>query len=169
MQQMKLVGYRQMPSRKELQTMLANTRASGFEATYADVKKAFADDVGAEIWKNDSYQCLKKDAREAHMLNPSAPDAWYLSFKRFDGQQVNIYRDIQQIKNDVVGKEHEGIMIYPATSREIDTVNQYHMFVSPVPGAWVPYGFFAGRHIADWSVGGSQTPRETQDSPAHDD
>ena len=52
-------------------------------------------------------------------------DMFWLSIKRRDRAPVHDWRELQQIKNMIVGDEHEGFEVYPAESRLVDTANQY--------------------------------------------
>jgi hypothetical protein len=54
--------------------------------------------------------------------------AW-LSIKRRDREVIRDWRELQAIKNAIVGPEHEGFELYPAESRLVDTANQFHLFV----------------------------------------
>jgi hypothetical protein len=68
-------------------------------------------------------------------------DVIWLSIKRRDKAPVHDWRDLQVIKNLIVGPEHEGFEIYPAESRLVDTANQYHVFVFLDPKVRLPVGF----------------------------
>ena len=52
----------------------------------------------------------------------------YLSVKRIDRKPFHDWRAMQRIKNSVLGPEWEGVEMYPAESRLVDTSNQYHLF-----------------------------------------
>lgn len=64
----------------------------------------------------------------------------HLSIKRRDREPVTDWRDKQWIKNQIAGPEAEGVELYPAESRLVDTANQYHIFCIP-PGCRFPFGF----------------------------
>jgi hypothetical protein len=51
-----------------------------------------------------------------------------LSIKRHDKEAFHDWRVFQRIKNAILGEEWEGVEIYPAESRLVDTCNQYHLF-----------------------------------------
>ena len=72
---------------------------------------------------------------------PMAAGVIWLSIKRRDKAPVHDWRDLQVIKNLIVGPEHEGFEIYPAESRLVDTANQYHVFVFLDPKVRLPVGF----------------------------
>jgi hypothetical protein len=65
----------------------------------------------------------------------------HLSIKRHDKAPIHDWRDLQEIKNLLVGPEHEAIELYPAESRLVDTANQYHLWVLADDGRRFPFGF----------------------------
>src|SRR5262245_4281241 len=69
----------------------------------------------------------------------------HLSIKDIDKTARHDFRDYQRIKNELCGPETEGIELYPAESRLVDTCNQFHMYVLPHR---LPFGF-SERLIAD--------------------
>jgi hypothetical protein len=81
----------------------------------------------------------------------------HLSIKRNDKECVHDWRDLQRIKNEICGPEHEAIELYPAESRLVDQANQYHLWVMP-EGGMVPVGWFEGRIIG--------TPKEAAETGA---
>ena len=86
---------------------------------------------GEKIYLNDRYQV---DVREL-------PEGWlWLSFKRRDKQAIHDWREIQEVKNGIVGKEREAVELYPAESRLVDTSNQFHLFALP-EGEKFPFGY----------------------------
>lgn len=82
----------------------------------------------------------------------------HLSIKRLDKDRVGRerYRDFMRIKDQLVGPDHEGVEIYPARSREIDSANQYHIWVFADPSIRVPFGFNDGRFVDGDSVGNAR-------------
>lgn len=63
----------------------------------------------------------------------------HLSIKDHDRSARHDWRDLQRIKNELVGPECDAIEIYPAESRLVDAANQYHLFV--FLEAKIPLGF----------------------------
>lgn len=86
---------------------------------------------------------------------PMGPVAW-LSIKRNDRQTIHDWRELQLIKNLIMGEECEAVEIYPAESRLHDTANQYHLWCF-APGFRLPFGYDS-RLVCD----------ETQDKTAPD-
>lgn len=91
------------------------------------------------IYMNDRYQ-VKVDIVRAP-FGEELGDVFWLSIKRRDRAQVRDWRVLQQIKNMIVGDEHEGFEIYPAESRLVDTANQYHLWVLADPAVRLPVGY----------------------------
>ena len=113
----------------------------------AAIDQYFADMMRDEmIWMNDVYQ--------VNIRQPSK-ELLHLSIKRIDKKPIHDWRDIQQIKNELVGPENEGIELYPAESRRIDTANQFHIFCAIDTTFRFPIGFDGGRHVHDESIAGS--------------
>lgn len=92
-----------------------------------------------EIWVNSLYQV------NIRTLDPKESGFWpqvkHLSIKRRDKRVIHDWRDLQRIKNELVGSECEAIEIYPAESRLVDTANQYHLWVFNDPSFRFPMGF----------------------------
>lgn len=50
------------------------------------------------------------------------------------------WRELQRVKNAIVGVERDALELYPAEDRLVDTSNEYHLFVMPT-GERFPFGF----------------------------
>lgn len=64
-----------------------------------------------------------------------------LNIRRRDGAPIHDWRHLQQIKNELTNPECEGVEIYPAMSRLVDTSNKYHIWVFADPAFRLPFGF----------------------------
>ena len=71
----------------------------------------------------------------------------HLSVVRRDRSAIHDWRHLQRIKNELCGPEREGVELYPAESRLVDTNNQYHLWVAP-KGMSLPIGY-AGRDVSE--------------------
>jgi hypothetical protein len=114
-------------------------KATPVSATSPIVVAARAlDTTPYQIYKNNKYQVAvyQREASE-----PGWPAMIHLSIKRLDKQTVHDWRDLQRIKNELVGPEHEAVELYPAESRLVDSANQYHLFCLADPGVRFPFGF----------------------------
>lgn len=101
--------------------------------------EATVDDIwNDEIFVNSKYQVNKRAV-------PAEPNGFpaliWLSIKRRDKEPVHDWRDLQEIKDALVGAENEGFELYPAESRKVDTANQYHLWVFADPKVRLPVGF----------------------------
>jgi len=118
----------------------------------AEIKRLYEEELDVELWANDIYQVRidREPEKQAHIFN--TPDTRgvfiHLSIKRIDGSAVHSWRDLQEIKNQLVGVEHEAIEIYPAESRLVDTANQYHLWCFKEVGVGFPVGFHT-RNVMD--------------------
>lgn len=94
-----------------------------------------------EVWINNLYQ-----------VNISHPndEIIHLSIKRRDKKPLHDWRHLQMIKSILVGPENEGVELYPAESRVVDTANQYHLWVFKDPAFRLPLGYHEGR-VVDYS------------------
>lgn len=100
-----------------------------------------------EYFENGTYQVHRSQVFD----NGSWPPFIHLSIKRLDREVIHDWRDIQEIKNMLVGPENEGIEIYPAESRLVDCANQYHCWVFVDPTV---------RILVGWKTRMVMTPEE---------
>jgi hypothetical protein len=68
-----------------------------------------------QIWRNDRYQVHVRDMAPAVTDDAVLPMV-QMSIKRIDKQPIRDWRDVQQIKNQLVGPECEAVELYPAES-----------------------------------------------------
>lgn len=130
----------------------ATVRALFPQATDANYREEIAacvkrehEAANEEVWVNDTYQvAIRKNEMLAH-----------LSIKRIDRETIHDWRELQAIKSALVGAECEGVELYPAESRVVDTANQYHLWVAIDPAYRFPFGFNGGRIVDDKPVGKS--------------
>lgn len=115
-----------------------------------DVERLTREDT---VFINDIYQVAMRP------MEPSEGVKWppmvHLSIKRRDRQPIHDWRHLQRIKDELVGPECEGVELYPAESRVVDTANQYHLWVLTQAGTRFPFGFPHGvktEHARDKSV-----------------
>ena len=113
---------------------------------------------GAELWLNSRYQVAVR--RQAG--GPWGPMV-HLSVRRLDRAPLRDWRDLQRIKDDLVGPEAEGVELFPAESRLVDSANQYHIYA--FPAFRFPFGADDGRLVGD-SVTGRAVQRPFDDRPA---
>lgn len=119
----------------------------------------------AEIYVNNRY-CVIKEVQYAS--DPSLPPLIHLSLRHLDRRPLHDWRDLQRIKNELVHPHCEGLEVYPAEDRLVDTSNQYHLWVFADPTFRLSFGFHE-RLVAEgpYANGAVQRPWEPEARP-HD-
>ena len=92
-----------------------------------------------ELFVNEVYQVIRE----------RLGGWWHLSIKPLAKDRLSRWRDYQQIKNELVGPEHEAAELFPAESRLVDAADQYHLWVAADPAYRFPFGFDDGRFVGD--------------------
>jgi hypothetical protein len=80
-----------------------------------------------EVWVNDEYQ-VNIDRTPEHGFGPDT-EIWHVSVKRRGRPPIHDWRDLQAIKNTLVGGQYDAVELYPKQERTIDGANQYHLWV----------------------------------------
>jgi hypothetical protein len=104
-------------------------------------------EAATEYWINDLYQVAvhRYDADFFPVEQPMVQ----LNIRRRDGKPIfRDWRHFQRIKNELVGPECEGVEIYPAESRLVDTSNKFSIWCFTNPEMRVPFGWFQ-RDVSD--------------------
>jgi len=130
----------------------AVARATG--QPLAAVQAAVGDAQDVELWANSIYQVAVRRGPDS---------AVHLSIKRTDNAPVRDWRDLQRIKDELIGPECEAMELYPARSRLVDSANQFHLWGFSDPSFRFPVGF-TERLVADDDPQGPgmQRPFETE-------
>jgi hypothetical protein len=115
-----------------------------------------------EVWVNSRYivytRRIPSDDKSTFLM--------HLSIKRVDRDVIRDWRDLQRIKNELCGPEWEGVELFPAESRLVDTANQYHLWCFPFH---LPFGFLSGRLVSEAHYDKSrQRPWEDDDARPRD-
>lgn len=95
---------------------------------------------GRQLFLNPIYQVEMQEIQ----CPPPFGRTIYLSFKTRDKQPRHDWREMQRIKNELVGPEVEAVEIFPAEERLVDTSNQFHLFCFPeldFQDRHLPFGF----------------------------
>lgn len=124
---------------------------TSFEPAYMPpeiMKLAQAD----QVWLNNRYQVIARS-----FLLGDGVTMTHLSIKRRDKASIKDWRDLQRIKNEILGTDVEAVELYPNEDRLVDTANQYHLWALPA-GYTFPFGFGERlvTEITDGPVGESQ-------------
>ena len=80
-------------------------------------------------WENDQYYGTLRTYASGNALD-GGPYA-VIGITSKDETARHDWREFQQIKNDLVGKDWEGVELYPAESRLIDPSNRFYLFCFP--------------------------------------
>jgi hypothetical protein len=99
----------------------------------------------ARLYANETYRVEVRHA----------PPFIHLDIIRRDGAHCTNWRDFQQIKNEIIGPEYEGVELFPAESRLVDTSNEYHLWIAADPSFRFPFGY-ARRIIAEAGAWGGR-------------
>lgn len=118
-----------------------------------------------KVWINSRYQ-VNVYLNEAG--GNGFPAMHHLSIKRVDKEAIHDWRDLQRIKNDLIGPEHEAMELYPAETRLVDTSNQYHLWVLADPTMRFPLGF-TERFVGDGGAGGKDKAKQRPFEKVPDD
>jgi hypothetical protein len=78
-------------------------------------------------YMNNRYLVLVRRPKD----DPIMGRCIHLSIRRTDRGAARDWRDMQRIKNELVGPEVEAVELYPAESRLVDAANQYHLWCFP--------------------------------------
>lgn len=100
---------------------------------------------------NSRYQVAVTDGAAASV---------HLSIKRLDQGTIHDWRDLQRIKDELLGPHCEAVELYPARDRLVDLANQYHLWGVRDPTFRFPLGFQEGMAADTESGGAAQRPRD---------
>lgn len=133
-----------------LKLLPAKEQIAEFMAQYSmerkEAKSLYNAMLNDDVYLNDTYQVNITWKAPQHAFGPDI-DIVHLSIKRIDRAPIHDWRDLQEIKNELVGREREAIELYPSEARRVDTANQYHLWVLP-EGEFVSIGW-TGRLVMD--------------------
>lgn len=104
-----------------------------------------------QTWLNSRYAVTVYKSplpREQGMIGPGWPEMHWLSVRSNDRSAVHDWRDLQRIKNEIIGPTHEAVELYPSEDRLVDSANQYHLFVLVNPTVQFPFGYTAREVIS---------------------
>jgi hypothetical protein len=98
-----------------------------------------------DTYENDEYKVVvKQDKLNVEGREGTIGEIVWLSICRLDREAIHNWRDLQTIKNMLVGENCFGYEVYPAEDQLVDTANQYHLWCIP-NGASLQFGFKEGR------------------------
>ena len=126
------------------------------ERVFADIQKRYPDipkeaieeQISDETWGSDTYTV------NVHYQGGDRDGFVELAIHNHNRTTHVPWRHMQQIKNEILGEEREGVQIFPAESRLIDTANEYWIYVyptgkSPMFNRKTKLGMNYGRQVSD--------------------
>lgn len=114
-------------------------RRAELSAGQREMTKRF-DIEPAHVWRNEIYEVWAYELGDGGGMHP--PMVW-LSIKRHDREPLRDWRELQRIKNELVGRECEAVELFPAESRLVDTSNQFHLWCLTNKRDRFPFGYQA--------------------------
>ena len=103
----------------------------------------YAKDGWIEVWENNIYLVIIYRGE----LVPCAPNlrtqapVW-LSIRRIQrGKLPRDWRDLQRIKNEILGADFELVELFPNEERLVDESDQTHLWGFELPGLKFPFGY----------------------------
>ncbi len=139
-------------TRAEYIGLSAEKIAADFGVSIEDARRHALAMASDEVFLSDTHQVARKTV-DTH-LGPMV----HLSIKRRDRSPIHDWRELQEIKNELIGAECEAVEIYPAESRLVDSANQYHLWGFADPSFRLPFGF--DRRFVTDTPGGNAVQRE---------
>lgn len=97
--------------------------------------------AGARYFRDADHLVFIADAHALNCAPADSPPMWWMRVYRHDGQPlVNHWRELQAIKNELIGPEHQGVEFYPPERELRDGENSYHLFVFKDPADRLAFG-----------------------------
>ncbi|HEY6912485.1 MAG TPA: hypothetical protein VI356_24100 [Myxococcales bacterium] len=112
-------------------------------------------EAGAARWFANSIYVVRMIALRGE---PPFGTTVCLTIRTHDHQARHDWRELQRIKNDLMGKTVEAVEVYPSEERVVDNSNYYHLFCFPqlaTEDGWLPFGF-TERLVTDGPVAGAK-------------
>jgi hypothetical protein len=95
------------------------------------------DNGRSRMFTNGKYTAIRTPLQDTH-----GSPMMMLSVRRDDRRAIMDWRDLQWVKNQLLGEETEAVQLFPAESRLVDSANQYFLFAYNLQPSFVfPFGF----------------------------
>lgn len=102
-----------------------------FGLTEKEAKRQIERHKRQQVYRSSYYQVAVERIGNTNKRDGAAPYLIELSIKRNDRGAIIDWRELQRIKNAIVGDETEAVQLFPAESRVVDTANQYWLYALP--------------------------------------
>ncbi len=144
MQKFKKVEKQEISIATDLVAQMMETFSMSKEEVIAGLIKRH---LTTETYENDEYKVVVKQSKlNAEGREGTIGEIVWLSICRLDREAIHNWRDLQTIKNMLVGENCFGYEVYPAEDQLVDTANNYHLWCLP-NGTHLPFGFHEGRKV----------------------
>ena len=111
-------------------------------------------------FRNSRYNVTRMESVDSG--DPEASKIVHLSISRNDREAFGDWRDLQRVKNELVGPHWEAVELYPAEQRLVDGANQRHLWCFPIR---LPFGFDRRLVMETSSHGAKQRPFDDDNRP----
>ena len=97
-----------------------------------------------QFWSNSHYLVFTRVIEPSSeydrdkVIDPDGPPMVHLSMRTVENDTRHDWREMQRVKNAILGPDWEGVELYPAESRVVDTANQFHLWCVQFT---FPFGF----------------------------
>jgi hypothetical protein len=113
------------------------------ELTREVIDQLIEHSIAGQIFKNDTYQVQIMPVPKSE----DWPEMVQLSIKRLDREPIHDWRELQTIKNELVGPYNEAVELYPSEQRIVDTANQYFLYCLTDPEISFPFGIVPAKPV----------------------
>ena len=120
--------------------------------TKRQAKRQFKETCKEIFYANELYQAT---VDYSHWDAKSREGYIYISLKNHKRTTNVSWQHKQWIKNDICGVEAEGVELFPAENRMVNSANQYHIWVL-TENRKIPCGWHEGRLVTDNTVEGAK-------------
>lgn len=114
-----------MRASKKIGASMMKLNAGKFEEiSWREISMTSVKNKPDRAWKNNHY--IVQLYRKERVIFGITMDK--LMIRRNDAEPIRDWYTLQNIKNEILGKEHEAIQIFPKDSELVDVANMYWLF-----------------------------------------
>jgi len=90
-----------------------------------------------EQWRRDCY-VNNRYSVQLSLVSTGDGEVTHLWIRAHDGSMPRSWRDLQRIKNELVGADRVAVEVFPPDDELVDSANMAHLWVYP-PGFILPF------------------------------
>lgn len=94
------------------------------EISYSEIQKTTVGIKPDQAWRNNHYTVQLY--RQERLIMGVMMDKWMI--RRNDAEPIKNWRDLQNVKNEVIGERIEAYQVFPKRSELVDVANMYWLF-----------------------------------------